>query len=127
MAGKRRSKTAGHGMTPLFDLAGYQRPDEQHSARSPRRSTEQHPQSFAPTPVPYWIRGVFRFASGEERTRSVTGQAMSDRRDADIATFIDHLREEGWLFPEGRAVMVNLLGIGAEDGGAIFLTRADER
>jgi hypothetical protein len=108
-------------MLPLFDLAGYARPDE--VAPPVRRvAIEQKPQAFTPTPVPYWIRGVFRFGSDEERTRTVTGQALSNRRDADIATFVDYLRAEGWLFPEGRAVMVELLGIGAEDGGTILLS-----
>lgn len=122
MASRRPSKTAGQGMTPLFDLAGYQQPDEDRPARQSRRTaTEQQPQVFMPTTLPYWRRGVFRFGNGEERTRTVTGQAMSNRRNADIVQFVDYLREEGWLFPEGRAIMVELLGIGGENGGAIFL------
>jgi hypothetical protein len=108
-------------MTPLFDLSGLTRPDEDLPARSSRRITTEPPPVFTPTPVPYWIRGVFRFGNGHESTCTVTGQAMSHRRNADIAGFIDYLREEGWLLPEGRAVMVELLGIGGEDGGAIFL------
>jgi hypothetical protein len=119
MAGKRRSKTAGQGMAPLFDLAPlvHDAPEE----RAVRRPTKPPEAALPPYPIPYWIRGVFRFGNGHESTRTVAGQAMSNRRNANIVTFVDYLREEGWLFPEGRAVMVELLGIGGEDGGAIFL------
>ena len=124
MAGKRRSKSAGQGMTPLFDLAPLVHgAPEERAMRRPAKPPEPAP---LPYPIPYWIRGVFRFGNGEERTRTVAGQAMSSRRNADIVQFVIYLREEGWLFPEGRAVMVQLLGIGGEDGGAIFLLKETE-
>jgi hypothetical protein len=51
---------------------------------------------------------------------------MDTRRDAEIKRFVTYLADEGWLFVEGRAALVTLLGMGADDGEEIFLGR-DER
>src|SRR4051794_25692394 len=112
MGGGRRSRRIGDGMTPLFDISGYARPADDNPTQSPQRParTSARAVSAAPSHVSYWIRGVFRFGSGEERTRTVEGHTMSDRRDADITQFAAYLSESGWLFPEGRGVMLELLG-----------------
>ncbi len=41
---------------------------------------------------------------------------MSVRLDADVTRFVAYLNEHGWLFKEGCAVLVDLLGVGADDG-----------
>src|SRR4051794_15532136 len=120
MAGRRRAPKTGEGMTPLFDLAPLAR--DGPSECVVRRAAKPPEPALPPYPIPYWIRGVFRYKDGEERTRTVEGQAMSHRRDDDIAKFVAHLGESGWLFPDGRAVLVAVLGVGAHDGGTILLS-----
>lgn len=44
---------------------------------------------------------------------------MSTRLEADAARFVAYLREEGFQFTEGRGYLIELLGIGADDGGRI--------
>jgi hypothetical protein len=126
MAGKRRRQT-GEGMTPLFDLAPLMRDDP--NERAVRRTVKSPEPALLPYPIPNWIRGNFRYTSGAERTRTVEGQALSHRRDSDIERFIGYLRENGWQFPDGRAVLVAVFGVGAHDGGTILLSapaRGDE-
>jgi len=76
-------------------------------------------------PVDYWIRGVFMFGDGE-RTRTVQAVGMRTHLDADVARFVAYLREEGFQFTEGRAVLVELLGVGTDDGVEIRLSRQEE-
>jgi hypothetical protein len=47
--------------------------------------------------VSYWIRGVSRFRTGEERTHTVEGRSMSNQRDADMNRFAAYLMSDGWL------------------------------
>jgi hypothetical protein len=98
----------------LFDLVPYTPPADDHGA-SPLPPAP-------PTAVSSWIRGVFRYGDGEERIRSVAGQTLAHHRDADIERFTAYLMESGRLFPEGRAVLTELLGIGAYDGTEIHLS-----
>jgi hypothetical protein len=113
--------------TPLFDLAPLTRAEPKEHPTSHRRArSSTPPPAPKPYPIAYWVRGTFRYMHGEERTRTVEGQAMSHRRDGEIETFIAYLRESGWLFPDGRAVLVKVLGVSAQDGGAKLLP-ADAR
>jgi hypothetical protein len=123
----RKRRKIGQGMTPLFDV-------EAHAATSTtpaladagggRTSTGRGTgtSTAAPaTPVPYWVRGVFRFGNGEEHTHTVDGVGMSNRLPDDAARFVAYLRESGWLFPQGRATLIEVLGIAAHHGGLILL------
>ncbi len=131
MAG-RRSRTPGQGMVPLFDLESLAPPDiapatggggggHERAGRESGNGTAAQQRS-----VSSWIRGVFRFGDGTERTRTVEGMGMSAQLAEDAARFADHLRASGWLFPEGRGLLVETLGIAAHDGGLIVLSEACE-
>ncbi len=124
MAG-RRSRIPGQGMTPLFDLGPPVPPDtapatggggRERAGQESGKATAAQQRS-----VSSWIRGVFRFGDGTERTRTVEGVGTSARLAEDTARFAAHLRASGWLFPEGRGLLVETLGIAAHDGGLIAL------
>lgn len=108
-------------MTPLFDIEEFASP----AVTLPRVADRlPHPRASAttrPAPVNYWIRGVFRF-SGGDHTRTVHGVGMNSRLDAEVATFVAYLQTEGFQFSEGRAVMIELLGVGADDGEQISIS-----
>ncbi len=124
MAG-RRSRQLGQGMMPLFDIEAVPPPCKVsvkadrggHKDTGPIRATAMPSVSVA-----YWIRGVFRFGDGKERTRTVDGVGMRMQLSEDATRFVAYLGESGWLFPEGRAVLVETLGIAADDGGIIILS-----
>ena len=127
----RRSRQPGRGMTPLFDMESVAPPDNR-PAKATRGGGRQNAGQGAgqetatpPMPVAYWIRGVFRFGNGEERTHTVDGVGMSTRLADDAARFVGHLREEGWLFAHGRGVLVELLGVAAADDGALLVLAED--
>ena len=119
MVGKRRSRHGGQGMMPLFDVEAYARRDDPPAApaRPAReRGAAKPPEQAAvaaPTPVDYWVRGVFRIGDGQ-MTRTVQAVGMSTRLDADMAKFVRYLTDEGFQFPEGRAVLIELLGTGTD-------------
>src|SRR5262245_60410263 len=111
MAGRRRSRQSGHGMMPLFALEPFTVHQDERAAcaRTPQSGTV--PEEAAPTPpclVSYRIIGVFRTGAGEEHERSVQGHSISTRLRADIATFVAYLSDAGWLFEDGRSVLVAL-------------------
>jgi hypothetical protein len=119
MAGRRRSRTAGHGMMSLFDVDAFARAAE--SADAARRADESKKQVAragivaVATPVNYWVRGVFRCGDGQF-TRTVQAVGMNTRLDADVAKFVRYLREEGFQFAEGRGYLIELLGVGTDEG-----------
>ncbi len=51
---------------------------------------------------------------------------MKTRLDADVARFVAYLTAEGWQFAEGRAALVEVLGVGADDGVQIRLSKGKE-
>lgn len=121
----RRTRKPG-GMTPLFDLeplapaADVTAPTiNARGRRADGRGREGAATSR--TPVSYWIRGIFRFADGEERICTVDAVGRGAQLADDAARFVSYLRESGWLFPEGRAMLVEPLGIAAHDGGLIVV------
>ncbi len=112
-------------MTPLFDVEAFTRTEDEtaDAARSGSRTiTRDGTAAPSPTPVDYWVRGVFRHGDAQ-MTRTVRAVGMRTRLDADRERFIDHLKTEGWLFPEGRAVLTELLGVGAADAVTMTLSR----
>lgn len=114
-------------MTPLFDLGTVARRADGDLAKAAntRAGTTKTPLKAPPMagkPVDYWVRGVFRHG-GKEATHTIRAVGMSDRLDADVAKFITHLTAEGWQFPEGRASLMEVLGVGADDGIEITLSR----
>jgi len=114
-------------MTPLFDVEAFTRPNHSpaKTASHGRNANTSRTPGVAPDaakPVDYWVRGVFRHGEAQ-MTRTVRSVGMSTRLDADRERFIDHLKTEGWLFPEGRAVLTELLGVGADDGVTMTLSR----
>jgi len=114
-------------MTPLFDLGALARCPDDDPAVAPSartRATKAAAATIAaPKPVDYWVRGVFRHGDGRF-TRTVQAVGMRDRLDGDVARFVAYLTAEGWQFPEGRALLVELLGVGADDGVQIALSSA---
>lgn len=124
MAGKRRRR-AGDGMAPLFDLEQLLVPHP-HVATDPARERDVTRATAAvPTPVEYWVRGVFRCGDGQF-TRTVQAIGMSTRLDTDVARFITYLTTDGFGFAEGRGYLSELLGVGADDGKRISLGRHTE-
>ncbi len=85
MAGERRSRQLGRGMTPLFALDASARLVMSEPRPAPPRA-EGLP-SVSARPAPYRVRGVYLLRTGEEIARSVPGIAMSDRRDEQIRRF----------------------------------------
>jgi hypothetical protein len=86
----------------------------------------QKGRTAAPKPVDYWVRGVFRSGHGEH-THTVQAVGMSPHLGADIARFVDYPRDHGFQFPEGRAVLMEVLGVGTDDGVTIALSgRGDD-
>jgi len=125
VANRRRSRHIGAGMIPLFNVEAFTRTEDEtaDAARSASRTiTGDDTSAPSPTPVDYWVRGVFRHGEAQ-MTRTVRAVGMSTRLDADRERFIDHLKTEGWLFPDGRATLIELLGVGADDGREIMLNR----
>jgi len=75
-----------------------------------------------PRPIAYLLHARFRCgAQGRIRTRQ--GVALDTRLNADVWRFIQRLKTDGWLFPEGRAMLIELLGVGADDGVTMTLSR----
>ncbi len=63
-----------------------------------------------------WVRGVFRLPSGRMMTRTVRAAAAiaadDEERKAVLAyDLIEELTHAGHDFPEGRALLVELLGV----------------
>ncbi len=121
MAGKRRKGKAGDGMAPLFDVEAFARDDSGAPRHAPQKPAEK-PIAIAQSPVNYWVRGVFRHGDGQ-RTRTVHAVGIGARLDADVARFVRYLTDEGFQFAEGRGYLIELLGVGADDGVQISLTR----
>ncbi len=126
MAG-RRSRKAGDGMVPLFDVEAFARDDGDARALSPRHTASTGRNADTPAVAPsasvdYWVRGVFRHGDGQ-RTRTVHAVGIGARLDADVARFVRYLTDEGFQFAEGRGYLIELLGVGADDGVQISLTR----
>ena len=111
MAGRRRTRKAGEGMAPLFDVDAFARTDD---ATAPQRPAEKRV-AVAPEPVDYWVRGIFRHGDGRQ-THTVRAVGMSARLDADVARFVRYLTDDGFQFAEGRGYLTELLGVGADDG-----------
>jgi hypothetical protein len=109
-------------MVPLFDLAPLVAPQPAVAARPPRagkaEAGTERASGVSPTPVEYWVRGVFRCGDGQV-TRTVQAVGMSARLDADVAKFVRYLADEGFQFAEGRGYLAELLGVGADDGARI--------
>jgi hypothetical protein len=66
--------------------------------------------------VTLWVRGVFRLDTGRMITRTVRAAAAitadDEERKAVLAyELIEELEHAGHDFPEGRAVLVELLGV----------------
>lgn len=121
MAGRKRP--TGTGMAPLFEIEVFERRDEQAEARGTRPAASRSPaKAKASRPVNYWVRGRFS-SGGEEQTHTVRAVGMSEHLDADVAKFVRYLTDEGWLFAAGRATLVEVLGVGADDGIEISLSR----
>jgi hypothetical protein len=111
-------------MSPLFALEPFMTEPEPRAprARTDHRDTARQPETVTiPGPVSYSIEGIFRFGNGDEQTRTVQGQTLNTRMAADITMFVTYLADAGWLFADGRAVLVQLLGARAEDGTRISL------
>jgi len=122
MAGRKRPT----GMSPLFDIEAFERRDEQAEARGTRPAASRSPaKAKASRPVNYWLRGRFRSGGGEQ-THTVRAVGMSEHLDADVGKFIRYLTEEGFQFADGRAVLIELLGVGADDGVQIALSSGQE-
>lgn len=119
MAGKRQSRHMGQGMTPLFALEPFTTDQSARAARRGRDRGEMDPPAATLTPVSYTITGTFRFRDDSEHTRTVQGHTVSTRTEVDIHLFVAYLRDAGWLFTDGRAVLVRLLSVCTEDGVAI--------
>ncbi len=119
MAG-RRSRKAASGMVPLFDIDAFARTDDGDKRAAPQKWAER-PAAIAPKPVDYWVRGVFKHGD-RQRTRTVHAVGMSTRLDADIARFVRYLTDDGNQFAEGRGYLIELLGVGADDGVRIALS-----
>jgi hypothetical protein len=112
-------------MAPLFDVEAYTRLADDRSMATPVPMTApraaESARTPAPKPVDYWVRGSFRFGE-TERTRTLRAIGMSDRLEADVERFIAYLADQGFLFGEGRANLVQVLGVGADDGTKISLS-----
>ncbi len=66
--------------------------------------------------VTLWVRGVFRLADGRRLTRTVRAAAAiaadNEERKAVLAyELVEELEHAGHHFPEGHAVLVELLGV----------------
>ncbi len=66
--------------------------------------------------VSLWIRGVFLFADGRRITRTVRAAAViaadDEERKAVLAyELVEELEHAGHAFPEGHALLVELLGV----------------
>lgn len=109
-------------MNPLFDVEALAGSADQIEATA-KRTAASRPATKVPKAVDYWIRGVFRFGGGTESTHTVRAVGMSNHLDADVARFVRHLTDEGWLFTAGRATLVEVLGVGSDDGIEITLSR----
>jgi hypothetical protein len=110
-------------MTPLFDVQAFDPPATPHPpARRARDASTAPGPTPAPVAVSYKVRGVFRWGDGVERTRTVEGHSLRHRLNADIRQFADYLMREGWQFPEGRAAMVEFLGVWADDGAQLLVS-----
>ncbi len=125
MAGKRRSRMAGQGMTPLFDVEAFARIGDPASAalsigRTEAQRAGGESRVVVPTPINYWVSGVFRCGDGQF-TRTVQAVGMNIRLDADVQRFIAYLTVDGFQFAEGRGYLTELLGVGADDGVRITL------
>jgi hypothetical protein len=94
-------------MTPLFALEPFSVHQDERAAREPATPTP-------PCLISYRIIGVFRTSAGEEHERTVQGHSISTRLRADIATFIAYLSDAGWLFEDGRSVLVALHRVESE-------------
>ncbi len=126
MAVKRRTKHTGQGMDALFDLGALApRPDDDLATAANTPIKAKSVSASAPKAVDYWVRGVFRFGGGKESTHTIRAVGMSQHLDADVAKFTTYLSAEGWQFPEGRATLVEVLGVGADDGMQIALSRGE--
>ncbi len=126
MAGRKRSRPKG--MAPLFDVEAFAASDDGAKAAGKRTATSRSvtkATANAPRPVNYWVRGRFRSGGGEQ-THTVRAVGMSDRLDADVTRFVRYLTDEGWLFAAGRATLVEVLGVGADDGVQIALSSGQE-
>jgi len=122
MAGRKRPT----GMSPLFDIEAFARRDEQAKSRETRPAASRSPaKAKASRPVNYWLRGRFRSGGGEQ-THTVRAVGMSEHLDADVGKFVRYLTEEGFQFADGRAVLIELLGVGADDGVQIALSSGQE-
>jgi hypothetical protein len=107
-------------MTPLFDLEPL---TGRVAPAAGRRSTRENvakpqqgdPPAPVPTPISYWVHGVFR-CGDRQLTRTVQAVGMSTRIDADVARFVHYLAGEGFQLAEGRGILIQLLGIGTDDG-----------
>ena len=112
-------------MIPLFDLEPLVTPRPAVAMRPPRSGKAGLESGRAavvtPTPVNYWVRGLFRCGDGQF-TRTVQAVGMSTRLDDDVAKFVRYLEEEGFQFAEGRGYLIELLGVGTDDGGLIILS-----
>lgn len=125
MAGKRRARRVGVGMAPLFDLdplvvVRSAAPVRQSQPGNVQRDVAQAADA-PPRPVEYWVRGMFR-CGDRQYARTVQAVGMNTSLDADVARFVRYLTEEGFQFSEGRAYLVEVLGVGADDGVQIFLS-----
>lgn len=110
-------------MAPLFDLEPLTRQVEPAASSRPARDRATRMQqrtepAATPTPINYWVRGVFRCGDGQF-IRTVQAVGMSTRIDADVARFTRYLATEGFQFAEGRGVLIHLLDVGAEDGSPL--------
>ncbi len=66
--------------------------------------------------VTLWVRGIFRLADGRLMTRTVRAAAAIAADDAERKAvlayeLVEELQHAGHNFPEGHAVLVELLGV----------------
>ncbi len=118
-------------MTPLFALEPFAADRDAPRAtrsRSHHADTAQQTAQAAATltPVSYTIAGTFRFRDEREHTRTVQGHTVSTRMATDIGLFVAYLRDAGWLFADGRAVLVQLLDVCTEDSVTIPIENIQE-
>jgi hypothetical protein len=124
---RRRSREPGRGMIPLFDVEAFARPDDAPAKRVARgrasdaAGARETAPAAASTPVNYWVRGVFRVGDSA-RTQTVHAVGMSATLDEDVGRFVAYLTREGFQLAEGRGALVELLGVGADDGVQISLS-----
>ncbi len=104
-------------MLPLFDVDAFARADDD-AARADLQRPPEKPVAIVLKPVDYWVRGIFKHGDGQQ-TRTVRAVGMSARLDADVARFVHYLTDAGFPFAEGRGYLLELLGVGADDGVSI--------